>query len=89
MADKLITMNARGLRRMLGPKLDNPTLPRDGEEIGGGWFVVRRGRTTKRVKTVRWLFEHPSFDSAKKEIDRLREKHPDQTFQILSSVTEA
>lgn len=88
MAEKRIVMNARGLRRLLGPKLDNPTLPREGEEIGGGWLVLRRGRTTKRLKTVRWVFEHPSFEKAQEEAQRLREAFPDQTFEILSRVTE-
>lgn len=88
MTEKRMTITVRNFRRLFGPKLANPTLPREGEEIGGGWLVLRRGRTTKRLKTVRWVFEHPSFDSAKKEAQRLREAHPDQTFEILSRVTE-
>lgn len=45
--------------------------PRNGEEIGGGHFVFKRGRTTGRIKTGMIPFEHDTYDAALDEAARL------------------
>ena len=51
---------------------------RHNEQVGGGYFVFRRGTTTGRIKTgfIRrgaLPFEHPDFESAHREACRLAE----------------
>ena len=57
--------------------------PRPNETIGGGWFVFRRGDSTKRVKPAAWPFEHPSINAARAEALRLAADMPGQQFDIL------
>lgn len=57
--------------------------PRPNETIGGGWFVFRRGDSTKRVKPAAWPFEHPSINAARAEALRLAADHPGQQFDLL------
>lgn len=62
---------------------------RKGEEIGGGWFVFRRGKKTGRIGVGTTLpFEHPDYEAALTEADRLRKKYPDETFVVLGEVVE-
>lgn len=63
---------------------------RAGEKIGGGHFVMKRGRRTGRIKTGYILagampFEHPDFDSAMAEAVRLRTKHGG-TYGVFAEV---
>lgn len=49
---------------------------RPNEQIGGGFFIFRRGSTTGRIKTGyikhgKMPFEHPSLEAATAEAERL------------------
>lgn len=62
---------------------------RHNEQVGGGFFVFRRGTRTGRIKTGHIKagnipFEHPSLKSALAEAERLAELHGGK-FDILSS----
>ncbi len=60
-----------------------PKKPRNGEEVGGGHFVFRRGDSTGRIRPCMWPFEHPSYDSALVEAARLHSEHGG-TYDVLS-----
>ena len=60
-----------------------PKKPRNGEEVGGGHFVFRRGDSTGRIRPCTWPFEHPSYDSALVEAARLHSEHGG-TYDVLS-----
>ncbi len=64
----------------------NPHLNRVGEIIGGGFFVVRRGRRTGRICLTMCPFEHPSMESAGREAERLARRFPDRQFDVLGVV---
>lgn len=75
---------------MSGPYMDNPALPRKGEQIGGGFFVFRRGTTTGRIRPGRlWPFEHPTLAAAEAEAQRLANHWPGQTFITVQQVAAA
>ena len=57
---------------------------RKGEQVGGGFWIMRRGDRTDRIRPSTFAFEHPSYDSAKLELDRLAEAHPEGKFIIVS-----
>lgn len=62
--------------------------PRDNEEIGGGHFVFKRGRTTGRIKTGRVghsPFEHGSLEAALDEAARLSVEYGGK-FEVFSRV---
>lgn len=70
-----------------GTYLENPTLPREGEAIGAGFFVFRRGTTTGRIRPAKmWPFEHPTRASAEAEMQRLSARFPGQTFITVEQV---
>lgn len=69
-----------------GPFLRDPTKPRPGEVIGGGWFVFRRGGDTKRIRASNWPFEHGSFEAAAAEAKRLADKEPGKAFDVVQVV---
>lgn len=60
--------------------------PRKHEQIGGGFFVFRRGKKTGRisVRTTVLPFEHPSYEAAEAEALRLADIHRGETFQVFS-----
>lgn len=60
-----------------------PKKPRNGEEVGGGHFVFRRGDSTGRIRPCMWPFEHPSYDSALTEAARLFHEYGG-TYDVLS-----
>lgn len=62
-----------------------PKKPRNGEEVGGGHFVFRRGDSTGRIRPCMWPFEHPSYDSALTEATRLHKEHGG-TFEVFARV---
>ena len=75
--------NWKGLYyKLYGPFLHHPEKPRWGEHIGGGWVIFRRTTFAKRLKTVRWVFEHPSESAARIELARLRKEFPEKTFEL-------
>jgi len=61
----------------------SPQKSRKGEEIGGGYFVFRRGKGTGRVRPSPWPFEHPTICSAKREADKLAAMQPGYQFDVL------
>jgi len=61
---------------------------REGEKIGGGFFVFRRGKRTGRIA---WrnnppAFEHPTRAAAEAEAMRLSLKYPGETFAVFQQV---
>jgi len=61
---------------------------RKGEVIGGGYFVLRRGKKTGRVSIKSSLpFEHGSKESALRECDRLTELYPGESFKVFKEET--
>lgn len=68
--------------------LADARVERSGEKIGGGFFVLRRGGKSGRVRCPEFPFEHPSLDAAMAEAERLRAKYPDERFQVFA-VSEA
>lgn len=63
-----------------------PKKPRDGEVVGGGYFIFRRGKNTGRIRPSMWPYEHASLEDALAQARRLLEVQPDATFQIVSVV---
>jgi hypothetical protein len=61
---------------------------RPGEQIGGGFLIFRRGKKTGRVgkKEGTLPFEHPSLESAQKEVKRLMELFPEEVFTIWTEL---
>ena len=68
-------------QKFAGPYLKDPRAPREGETIGGGYVIFARTNYAKRLKTRRWMFEYGSEEDAKKGLARLKELHPDVTFE--------
>lgn len=63
-----------------------PRMKREGEKVGAGFFVFRRGRTSKRIKMSFIPFEHPTLESAHAEAERLCALHPGQTFEVFGTL---
>lgn len=61
----------------------NPMKTRNGEKIGGGWWVFRRGDDTGRVRVPVWPYEHGSHESACDEAIRLAKQYPGEMFVIV------
>jgi hypothetical protein len=64
--------------------LKDPRDTREGEAIGGGFFVFRRGQRTGRIRAPEWPFEHPTLSAAYVERDRLAALHPGETFIVVA-----
>lgn len=59
---------------------------RTNEQIGGGFFVFRRGKKTGRVGIRSQLpFEHPDYASAVREAARLAALHNGETFEVFQT----
>ena len=65
------------------PRTADRPQQRKGEQIGGGWFVFRRGEKGGRVYITDMPYEHPNQKSAMDEADRLSKKHPGQKYQVF------
>lgn len=63
--------------------------PRDGEKIGGGFFVFRRGKRTGRVACGALPFEHANMMAAIRECDRLAALHPGEKFVVVGQCYDA
>lgn len=61
---------------------------RQGEVVGGGFFVYRRGKHTNRVgvKFDTLPFEHPSFEAALQEATRLQSLNPNEKFCVFGEL---
>lgn len=56
---------------------------RPGEKIGGGFFVFRRGDFANRIRISDLPFEHPNYESAQKEAERLSAANPGMRYDVL------
>lgn len=63
--------------------LIDPRLAREGEQIGGGYFVFRRTGGTGRIRAPEWPFEHPTREAADAERARLSTLYPNDTFILV------
>ncbi|WP_309083755.1 hypothetical protein [Chelativorans sp.] len=70
-------------KKQRGGWLKNPKLPRDGEIIGGGFWVFRRGDSTGRIRPSVWPFEYGSEEAATVQADKLARANPGQIFVVV------
>lgn len=68
-----------------GTLLD-PRQERPGEQIGGGFFVFRRGRKVGRVQAPEWPFEHPTLEAAQAQRAVLMARFPGEVFEVFARV---
>lgn len=61
---------------------------RTNEQIGGGYFVFKRGTRTGRIENRGIPFEHPTLRAALAEAARLQQKYGG-TFQVFAMEAEA
>lgn len=62
------------------------TKPRKNEQIGGGYFVFRRGKKTGRVGIKSSVpYEHGSFEQALAEASRLASLCEGETFEVFQT----
>ena len=71
-----------------GFKRRYPRRPRNGETIGGGHFVFRRGDSTGRILPCEWPYEHSTFESAMTEAARLAATYGGE-FDVFARVASA
>jgi hypothetical protein len=64
--------------------LRDPKKPREGETIGGGYFIFRRGDGTKRIRPSQWPFEYASFDAAREQAKALAAGNPGYAFDVVA-----
>jgi hypothetical protein len=66
-----------------------------GEVVGGGFFVFRRGKRSKRLRfkqdaingvAVFLPFEHPDMDAALREAARLAHRNPGENYFVFQQV---
>ena len=69
--------------------LKNPTLARDGETIGGGFFIFRRGDGTKRIRPSQWPFEYATYEAAVEQALILASGNPGYSFDVVGVVYSA
>lgn len=63
--------------------LKDPKKARDGETIGGGFWVFRRGDDTGRIRPALWPFEYGTYDEAFSQASRLAEAHRGYEFIVV------
>lgn len=66
--------------------LRNPKQPREGEVIGGGFFVFRRGDSTNRIRPSMWPYEHGTRESAEKMAAAHAQQFPGYRFDVVQVV---
>ena len=76
-------MKKTGTKQNRGGWLKDARVAREGEAIGGGWFVFRRGDSTGRIRGSIWPFEHGSREAAEAEARRLAVELPGYRFDVL------
>ncbi len=76
-------LSAKPKKKHRGGWLKNPKIERDGETIGGGWWVFRRGDGTSRIRPSHWPFEYASEEAAAVEAKRLAAANPGETFIVV------
>lgn len=60
-----------------------------GEKVGGGFFVHRRGKSSKRVHAAPMPFEHATLMKAINECERLAALHPGERYVVVGQCYEA
>jgi hypothetical protein len=64
-----------------------PLAPEKGEQINGGFCVIRRGDKTGRLRPSSWPMEFATEQAATDEANRLAMKHPGQLFAVWRQVS--
>lgn len=64
-----------------------PKTARRDEVIGGGYFVFRRGDSTRRVRPSTFPFEYATQEAAAEEAHRLSREQPGYTFEVFGRVS--
>lgn len=64
-------------------KADWITKGRNGEVIGGGYAVMRRGRGTRRLRPSKFPFEYDTIEAATTQAGKLAEMFPGQKFDVV------
>lgn len=67
-------------------KADWITKGRNGEVIGGGYLVMRRGRGTGRARPSKFPFEYDTIEAAAIQAGKLSEMFPGQKFDVMLAV---
>lgn len=62
--------------------LRDPKLAREGETIGGGFIVHRRGDGTGRIRPAYWPFEYATEAEAREQAEVLANRCPGYRFQV-------
>lgn len=60
-----------------------------GEKIGGGFFVHRRGKSSKRIHAAAFPFEHATMMAAIRECDRLAALTPGERYVVVGQCYDA
>lgn len=77
-------MAKTGTKQNRGGWLKDARVARNGETIGGGFFVFRRGDCTGRIRPSMWPFEYGSLHAAEIEAKRLAAEMPGYRFDVVS-----
>ena len=71
------------MAKRTGYWLKDPRKAREGETIGGGYFVFRRGDGTNRVRPSNWPFEYATPEAAYAQAEKLAQANPGFTFEVF------
>lgn len=66
--------------------LKDPRQARENEEIGGGYFVFRRGERTRRIRPSQFPFEHATLKAAIEMARQHATEQPGFTFDVVQVV---
>ena len=62
----------------------DPSLPREGETIGGGFIVFVRGAETGRIRAPMYPFEYQTIEAANEQAAVLSAKNPGHAVEVWS-----
>lgn len=79
----------RDTQKGAGSFMPDPRKARDNEKIGGGFFIFRRGKGTSRIRAPEYPFEHPDMAAALEEMRRLKQQHPNESFELFCRIMDA
>ncbi len=66
-------------------KYDGFSNARKGEMIGGGYIIMRRGKTSGRVRGAWKPFEHDSEEAAIRQAKKLAKAYPGERFDVFAA----
>ena len=69
---------------MTPPARRSPFKPRQGEVIGGGYFVFRRGDSSGRIRPSDWPFEYDTLVAAQTQAELLAKRRPGYAFEVFA-----